>query len=73
MLYYKIEPLKALKEKGYSTYKLSKEQLLSVGTIQKLREQKPIGWENLNKLCDLLNCQPGDILAYIPDDNMHQN
>ena len=62
MLYYKIKPLEALKEKGYSTYKLSKKQLLSVGTIQKLREQKPIGWENLNKLCELLNCQPGDIL-----------
>lgn len=68
MLRWKIEPLKALKEKGYTTYKLSKEQILSVGTIQKLREQKPIGWENLNKLCRLLNCQVGEILEYIPDE-----
>ena len=68
MLKWKIEPLKALKEKGYTTYKLSKEQILSVGTIQKLREQKPIGWENINKLCGLLQCQVGDILEYIPEE-----
>ena len=36
-LKYKINVLDSLKEKGYTTYTLRKEKLLSESTIQKLR------------------------------------
>ena len=54
-----------LKEKGYNTNRLRKEKILAESTIQKLREQAPISWANIDKLCELLQCQPGDILEYV--------
>ena len=64
---YKIDILQALKEKGFNTTKLRREKLLAEGTIQKLREKKPINWENITRICEMLNCQPGDILEYVED------
>ena len=69
---YKIDVLEALKEKGFSSYNLRKDKLLSESTIQALRNKKQISWDNLEKLCKLLDCQPADIIEYIEDD-VHQN
>ena len=69
---YKIDILKALKEHGFSTTRIRKEKLLSEGALQSLREEKAISFANLEKLCILLNCQPGDILEYVPDDETEQ-
>ena len=65
---YKIDILKALKERGFSTTRIRKERLLSEGALQSLREEKAISFANLEKLCALLDCQPGDILEYVPDE-----
>ena len=64
---YKIDILADLKKKGYSTYRLRKEKLLSESTVQKLRNGEPVSWENISTLCRLLNCQPGDIMEYVED------
>ena len=61
---YKFDVLLALKEAGYNTTKLRKEKLLAEGVIQSLRDGKAISFQNLVRICDLLNCQPGDILEY---------
>lgn len=63
-LVYKIDVLDALKKKGYSTYKLRTERKLGESTIQKLRKKKGVAWENLEKICALLDCQPADLIAY---------
>ena len=68
-LVYKIDVLQALKEKGYNTNKLRKENILAESTIQKLREQKPVSWANIAKICKLLNCQPGDIMEYVDEES----
>ena len=68
-LQYKINVLEALKEKGYTTYALRKEKLLSESTIQKLRVGEGVAWDNLDTLCRLLNCDIGDILRYNKEDN----
>ena len=68
-LQYKIDVLEALKAKGYTTYTLRKENLLSQSTIQKLREKKGLAWENIENLCKLLECQPGDLFEYVSDGN----
>ena len=47
--------------------KMRKEKILSESTIQKLRTGKGIAWENIELLCKLLECQPGDLMEYIPD------
>lgn len=64
-LQYKIDVVAALKDKGYTSYKIRQEKLLSESTIQKLRSGKGVSWENIETLCRLLNCQPGDLLKYI--------
>ncbi len=67
-LQYRIDVMKALKEKGVTTYAMRKDKLLSESTIQKLRKGIGVSWENLDTLCKLLQCQPGDIVEYIPDE-----
>lgn len=58
-----------LKEKGYSTYKLRKEKLIGEATIQKLRSGTGnIDTRTLERICELLKCQPGDIMEYVEDD-----
>lgn len=64
---YKIDVLSALKEKGYSTYKLRKEKLLGESVIQQLRSGDIISWSNIERLCELLECQIGDIVEYRKD------
>ncbi len=66
-LVYKIDVLQALKDKGYNTNRLRKEKILAESTIQKLRENKPISWANIAQICDLLHCQPGDIMEYVEE------
>lgn len=66
-LAYRVNVLEALKAKGFTTYRLRKERLLSESTIQKLRANIPVAWENLETLCRLLECQPGDIIEYVPE------
>ena len=62
-LQYKIDVLTALKERGYTTYKLRKEKILGERVIQQLREGAPVSWEVLSRLCVLLDCDVGDILT----------
>ena len=61
---YKIDILATLKEKGYNTNRLRKEKLLSEGVIQSLRENKYIALQNISKICELLDCQPADLLEF---------
>ncbi len=67
MLKYKIDVLEELKALGYTTYRLRKENILSETTLQKFRKNEPISWKNIDTLCDLLNCQPSDILIHERD------
>lgn len=67
MLVYKIDVLSELKEAGYNTTRLRKEKLLGENSIQYIREGKPISAKALDKLCMMLDCQPGNILKYIDD------
>jgi putative transcriptional regulator len=69
---YKIDVLKALKDKGFSTYNLRKEKLLSEGMIQALRDKRPISWDNLEKLCKLLQCQPSDLIEYVEEEEQKE-
>lgn len=66
---YKIDILAALKEAGYNTNRLRKEKLLSEGVIQSLRENKYIALQNISKICELLNCQPGDLMEYVKEES----
>lgn len=66
---YRIDILAALKAAGYSTYKIRKDKIFAESTLQQFRNGEIVSTEQLSKLCKLLNCQPGDILEYEPEEN----
>ena len=43
------------------------DNILSQSTLQKLREGKGLAWENIERLCALLDCQPGDLMEYVKE------
>lgn len=67
MLRYKFDVLEMLKSKGYTTFQIRKNRLFSEGTLTKFRNGIVVGASELDKLCKLLECQPGDILEYTAD------
>ena len=71
---YRLDVLEALKAAGWSTYRLGSkgEKIIGERTIQVLREGRPVSFEILARLCNLLHCQPGDLLEYVPDEDEHQ-
>lgn len=64
---YKIDVLKALKDAGYNTNRLRKEKIMGEATIQKIRNGEIVSHKNLEILCRLLKCQPGDIIEYVEE------
>ena len=65
MVRYKIDILQELKNAGYSSYRLQKEKLLATTTLNKLRGgDTTITVLSLNAICDMLECQPGDLLEW---------
>ncbi len=68
MIRYKIDIMDALKAKGYTSYKLRKEKIFGEATMTKFRKKEHINFDNLNLLCQLLECQPGDIIEYVKEE-----
>lgn len=64
---YKIDIILALKEAGYNTTKIRKEKIMGEAMLQKLRSGQMVSWATLETICDLLNCQPGDLIKYEKD------
>ena len=66
-LRYRTDVLAALKAAGYNTTRIRGEKLLSESTVQKLRTGVGVSWGNLDTICRLLHCQPGELLEYTED------
>ena len=71
MIRYKIDVIAALKNAGYTTYRIRKDGLINQTALQKIRDGKMISWEQLNSICRLLNCQPGDLVEFVEDDDQN--
>lgn len=67
MLTYKINVLETLKEAGYNTTRLRKEKLLGENAIQSLRRGEMVGMIALEKICCMLDMQPGNIIKHVED------
>ncbi len=67
MIIYSKNIIEELGKKGYTTYKIKQEKIFNQTQLQQLRDNKLLTQDNLNKLCELLECQPGDILEYRKD------
>lgn len=65
MLVYKINVLEMLKESGYNSTKILREGIISQSAMQKLRKNEMVGIKTLERLCELLDMQPGNIIKYV--------
>ena len=68
MIKFKSGILERLKSAGYTTYKLRKENILGQATIQAIRECQELSYSTVDRLCQMMGCQPGDILEYVEDE-----
>lgn len=64
---YKMDVIAALKEAGYNTSRIRKDKIMGEAMLQKIRSGQMVSWATLETICDLLDCQPGDIIEFVRD------
>lgn len=68
MWQYKIDILKELSNRGYTSTKMRKNKIMSEGTMQHIRNGKGISMDTLNIICLILRLEPSDVVEIIPTD-----
>ncbi len=65
--------LALLTEKGYTSYRIRKENIIGQGTLTAIKNGTGgLDHRSIAKLCHILECQPGDLMEYVedtPEDN----
>lgn len=69
MLKYKNNVLLKLKEKGFNTNRIRQEKIFTQAQLQNIRDDHLLTHDAFSKLCRLLECQPGDLLEWVPDES----
>ena len=64
---YKVDILAELKKKGYSSTRIREEKLIGQSYLQQLRHGELVSWKTLGTICALLECQPGDLVEFIDE------
>jgi Predicted transcriptional regulator len=59
--------IKMMKDQNLTSYKIRQNKIVGQSTLQNIRDGKAINTDSIAALCEVLNCQPGDIMEYIPD------
>ena len=67
IVYDKLWPL--MKEKNISQYRLTVLGI-SHSTLTRLKKNQPVSVETIGKLCEILDCNVGDIMEYKKDDQV---
>ena len=58
-----------LKEQRKTMYDLRKDKVVGVATLEKMRKSEGhIDTRSVEKLCEYLHCQPGDIMEYVENE-----
>ena len=57
-----------MKKRELSTYRIRQENIIPQGTLTSLKNNKSVTTDTINKLCKVLNCQPGDIMEYVDEE-----
>ena len=73
MLRYRIDVVQALKDRGFSSYRIRRDKLIGEREMTKIRAGQLVSWNVFDKICELLQCQPGDIVEYIDEAMEHES
>ncbi len=57
-----------MKAKGLTTYRIREDNIISQSALTAIKNGKSVTVDTIAKLCAALDCQPGDILEYVPED-----
>lgn len=57
-----------MQQQGVTSYTIKKENIIGQASYKKIKEGGDIDTRTISKLCKYFNCQPGDILEYVPDE-----
>ena len=58
-----------LKEQRKTMYDLRKDKVVGVATLEKMRKSEGhIDTRSIEKLCEYLHCQPGDVMEYVENE-----
>lgn len=63
--YYKM--LDLMNRQGIGKEELRKKISISPATMAKISKNQYVSLEVIDKICDILSCQPGDLMEHIPD------
>ena len=66
MIIYK-NVLEKLKEAGYTSTRIRQENLFPESVLTRIRNNKPVSTETLDKLCNILKCDLSEIVEQRPD------
>lgn len=58
-----------MKQRGISQYDLYTRYNVNRSQLDRLRKNKNIEVNTIDRLCNILNCRVEDIMEHIPDDN----
>ena len=65
MIRYKRDIIRMMAEKGVTTYIIRKNKILTESQLQQIRDGKLVTQDTLDKICTILDCQPGFFLEYV--------
>ncbi|PFL46656.1 helix-turn-helix domain-containing protein [Bacillus cereus] len=65
--------LKLMIDKNTNKTVLRKELGFSSSTMAKLNKNEYVSLSVIDKLCAYFNCQPSDLIEYIPDESSQKN
>ena len=57
-----------MKDKGIKKIDLRQKYKINPKTVDSLVNNRSVTVETIMLLCKILDCQPGDIMEYVPDD-----
>lgn len=57
-----------MKEKGLTSYRIRKDKIITETTLQRMRQNGNVTTDAIGNLCKALNCQPGDLMEWVPDE-----
>lgn len=71
MIVYK-DIIKKLKDAGYNSTVIRKNNIFSQSVLQRLREGKPVTTETIDMLCRLTGCNVGDLIEYVDENKTEE-
>lgn len=60
--------LQIFEQRGITSYTIKKDNIIGQASWKKIHENGNVDMRTIENLCNYLNCQPGDLLEYIPDE-----